>query len=186
MIVRRIKPDTLHLVEPLNDIQLVHEEAVLCIGRMGLQMEIMPAVKPEWRSFPPIAYADPVFLAHDESSAIYAAFDGEKFIGCAAVTMHPNGWADVLDIRVDAAFRRRGAGRMLLDKCASFAQNRQLHGLRVACTDLNPGMCQFLAHQGFTLHGFDQMLLSQAPNERMKPKSRRASLLYYYRLNQKG
>lgn len=186
MIVRRIKPETLQLVEPVNDTQLVTEDAVLRIGRMGLQMEIMPAVKPEWRSFPPVAYADPAFLVQDESSSFYAAFEGEQFIGCAAVTIHPNGWADLLDIRVDAAYRRQGAGRMLLDKCAEFAKKHQLHGLRAACTDQNPVMCQFLMQSGFTLHGFDQMILSQAPDERLKPRSKRASLLYYYRLNQKG
>jgi len=186
MIVRRIKPETLHQIAPLNDTQLVSEDAVLRIGRMGLQMCYMPAVRPEWRSFPAVTYADPAFLVHDEASAFYGAFEGEKFIGSAAVTVNPNGWADLLDIRVDAAFRRRGAGRMLLDKCAAFAQKRQLYGLRAACTDHNPGMCQFLEHEGFVLHGFDQMALTQSPEERLKPRSKRASLLYFYRLNQKG
>ncbi len=186
LIVRRIKPDTLHLVKELADTQLVTEEALLRIGRMGLQLSYAPLPKPEWRSYPPVSYADPAFLVEDAASAFYAAFEGEKYIGCAAVTTNPNGWADVLDIRVDAAFRRQGAGRMLLDKCASFAAKRELYGLRVACTDGNPGMCQFLEHEGFALHGFDQMVLSQAPEEKLKPRSRRTSLLYFYRLNQKG
>lgn len=186
LIVRRIKADTLHQVESLTDNQLVTEEAVLRIGRMGLQLGYTPLVKPEWHSFPPVAYADPAFLIADEASAFYGAFEGEKYIGCAAITTHPNGWADILDLRVDAAYRRQGAGRMLLDKCSAFAAKRELYGLRVACTDTNPGMCQFLEHEGFTLHGFDQMVLSQSPEERLKPRSRRASLLYFYRLNQKG
>lgn len=186
LIVRRIKPETLHQVQTLADSQLVTEYAILRIGRMGMQLDYGALPKPEWRCFPPVDYAAPAFLVHDESSAFYGAFADDKYIGGAAVTMNPNGWADVLDIRVDASYRRQGAGRMLLDKCASFAQKRELYGLRVACTDTNPGMCQFLEHEGFTLHGFDQMVLSQAPDERIKPKSRRASLLYFYRLNQKG
>ena len=186
LIVRRIKADTLHQVEPLADTQLVTEEALLRIGRQGLQLGYSPLPKPEWRSFPPVDYADPAFLISDEASSFYGAFEGEKYIGCAAVTTTPNGWADILDLRVDAAFRRQGAGRLLLDKCASFAAKHGLYGLRAACTDGNPGMCQFLEHEGFTLHGFDQMILSQAPEERIKPRSRRASLLYFYRLNQKG
>ncbi|MBQ7139555.1 MAG: GNAT family N-acetyltransferase [Clostridia bacterium] len=186
LIVRRIKPETLHQVKELTDTQLVTEEAVLRIGRTGLHLSYGGLPKPEWRSFPPVSYADPAFLVSDESSAFYGAFEGENYIGCAAVTINPNGWADVLDIRVDAAYRRQGAGRMLMDKCASFAAKRDLYGLRVACTDANPGMCQFLEHEGFTLHGFDQMVLSQSPDERIKPRSRRASLLYFYRLNQKG
>lgn len=186
LIVRRIKPETLYQVKELADSQLVSEEAVLRVGRMGLQLDYGTLTKPEWRVFSPVSYADPAFLVNDESSAFYGAFEGEKYIGGAAVTINPNGWADVLDIRVDASFRRQGAGRMLLDKCASFAQKHELYGLRVACTDSNPGMCQFLEHEGFALHGFDQMVLSQSPDERVKPKSRRASLLYFYRLNQKG
>ena len=186
LIVRRIKPEHLHQIESLSDSQLVSEEALLKIGRMGLQLSYVSLPKPEWRSFPPPDYADPAFLVNDEGSAVYGAFEGEKYIGCAAVTTNPNGWADLLDLRVDSAFRRQGAGRLLLDKCASFAKKRELYGLRAACTDSNPGMCQFLEHEGFCLHGFDQMVLSQTPEERSKPRSRRASLLYFYRLNQKG
>ena len=186
LIVRRMKADTLNQIEPLADSQLVTEEAVLRIGRLGLQLGYNPLPKPEWRSYPPVSYADAAFLVHDEGSAFYGAFEGEKYIGSAAVTTNPNGWADVLDLRVDASYRRQGAGRMLLEKCASFAQKRSLYGLRVACTDSNPGMCQFLEHEGFTLHGFDQMVLSQSLEEKLKPRSRRASLLYFYRLNQKG
>lgn len=186
LIVRRIKPENLYQVKELPDSQLVAEEAVLRIGRMGLQLGYSALPKPQWRTFPPVAYASASFLVYDENSAFYGAFEGESFIGSAAVTIHPSGWADVLDIRVDPSYRRQGAGRMLLEKCASFAVKRNLHGLRVACTDANPAMCHFLEHENFTLQGFDQMILSQSPDERMKPKSRRASLLYFYRLNQKG
>ena len=42
LIVRRIKAETLHQVEPLADNQLVTEEAVLRIGRMGLQLGYAP------------------------------------------------------------------------------------------------------------------------------------------------
>lgn len=186
LIVRRIKQETLQEVQEMADSQLVTEEAILRIGRMGMQLDYASLPKPEWRQFPPVSYADPAFLVQDESSAFYAAFDSEKHIGSAAVTINPNGWADLLDIRVDASHRRQGAGRMLLDKCSSFAKKRDLYGLRVSCTDTNPAMCHFLEHEGFTLHGFDQMVLSQSPDERFKPKSRRSSLLYFYRLNQKG
>lgn len=186
LIVRKMKEESLALIAPITDSQLVGEEAVLRIGRTGLQLGYVPLPHPEWRSFPPVDYAQPDFLIHDEGSAFYGAFEGEKYIGCAAVTVLPSGWADLLDLRVDAAFRRQGAGKLLLDKCAAFAQKRGLYGLRAACTDANSGMCQFLEHEGFTLHGFDQMALSQSPAERLKPRSRRASLLFFYRINQKG
>ncbi len=182
LIVRKIKPETLHLVRPLEDKQLVSEEAHLTVGRLGLQLSYAPMLRTEWRSFPPAPYADAAFLVHDGGSSFYGAFEGDRYIGCAAVTESPTGWAEVIDLRVDPQYRRLGAGRMLLDKCIAFAKKRELHGLRIACTDTNPVMCQFCEHAGFTLHGFDHMALALSPEERQKPKSRRASLLYFYRI----
>ena len=74
LIVRRIKPETLHQVKELTDTQLVTEEAVLRIGRTGLQLGYSALSKAEWRNFPPVSYADPAFLVRDESSAFYGAF----------------------------------------------------------------------------------------------------------------
>lgn len=186
LIVRRIKSDQLHLLRPLTDRQLVSEEAHLKIARMGFQLGYTPLPQAEWRSFAPVDYADPMIITQDDGSAFYGAFEGEEYIGCAAVTTLPNGWADIIDLRVDAAHRRQGAGRMLLDKCIAFAQKRGLYGLRIACTDTNPGLCQFCEHTGFALHGLDRMALSLTPEERIKPISRRACLLYFYLTVQKG
>ncbi|MBQ8202487.1 MAG: GNAT family N-acetyltransferase [Clostridia bacterium] len=186
LIVRRLKADQLDLIRPLPDKQLVSEEALLKIGRMGFQLGYTPLPKAEWRSFPPVAYADPLIITQDEGSAFYAAFEDDRYIGCAAVTTLPSGWADVLDLRVDASYRRRGAGKMLLEKCEHFARKHDLSGLRIACTDTNPGMCQFCEHTGFTLAGLDRMALAQSPEERVKPISRRACLLFFYRTIQKG
>ncbi len=181
LIVRRIHADQLGLLRPLPDQQLVSEEAMLQVGRLGFQLSYRPLPKAEWRSFPPVDYADPLIITQDEGSAFYAAFEDDVYIGCAAVTTLPTGWADVLDLRVDAAHRRGGAGRMLLEKCEHFARKRSLHGLRIVCTDMNPGMCQFCEHTGFSLAGLDRMALAMSDTERLKPRSRRACLLCFYR-----
>ncbi len=181
LIVRRIHTDQTGLLRPLAAEQLVSEEALLQVGRLGFQLSYRALQRAEWRTFPPVDYADPLIITQDEGSALYAAFEDDTCIGCAAVTTLPTGWAEVLDLRVDPAHRRMGAGRMLLDKCEHFARKRSLHGLRIACTDTNPGMCQFCEHTGFMLSGLDRMALSMTPEERAKPKSRRACLLYFYR-----
>lgn len=186
LLVRRLHADELGLIRPLTDRTLVSEEARLRISRLGFQLDYVSLPKAEWRTFLPVDYADPVIITQDEGSAFYAAFDGERYIGGAAVTTLPNGWADVLDLRVDPAFRRQGAGRMLLEKCEHFAHRRSLSGLRIACTDTNPALCQFCEHLSFTLAGLDRMALSQTPEERVKPLSRRACLLFFYRTIQKG
>jgi len=159
----------------------VTEEACLRISRLGFQLDYVALPKAEWRSFLPVDYADPLIITQDEGSAFYAAFDGETYIGGAAVTTHPSGWADILDLRVDPSRRRQGAGRMLLDKCEHFAAKRELSGLRIACTDKNPALCQFCEHLGFTLAGLDRMALAHSPQERVKPLSHRPCLLFFYR-----
>lgn len=186
LVVRRLHSDQIHLVRPLLDRNLVTEEALLKISRLGFQLDYLPLVQAEWRVFPPVEYADPFIITQDEGSAYYAAFEGDDYIGGAAVTTLPSGWADVIDLRVDPAFRRRGAARMLLEKCEHFARKRGLYGLRIACSDANPGMCQFCEHTGFTLAGMDRMALSQTPQERKKPVSRRTCLLFFYRTIEKG
>lgn len=186
LIVRKLHADDLGLIRPLTDRTLVSEEAHIRISRLGFQLDYMPVPKAEWRTFLPADYADPAIITQDDGSAFYAAFDGERYIGGAAVTTDPNGWADVIDLRVDPAFRRQGAGRMLLDKCEHFAAKRNLSGLRLACTDTNPALCQFCEHMGFTLAGLDRMALAKSPEERLKPVSRRTCLLFFYRTIQKG
>ena len=186
LIVRRIHSDELGLIRPLTDRTLVSEEAHLKISRLGFQLDYMPIPKAEWRTFLPVDYADPAIITQDDGSAFYGAFGGDRYIGGAAVTTHPTGWADVIDLRVDAAFRRQGVGRMLLDKCEHFASKRSLSGLRIVCTDTNPSLCQYYEHMGFTLAGLDRMALAQSLEERTKPLSRRASLLFFYRKIQKG
>lgn len=181
LIVRRLHADELALVRPIADRTLVTEEAHVTISRLGFQLDYRPLSKAEWRAFPPVDYADPLIITQDEGSAFYAAFEGETYIGGAAVTMLPTGWADVIDLRIDPAFRKQGAGRMLLEKCEHFARKRNLHGLRIACTDTNPALCQFCEHTGFTLSGLDRMALSRTPEERAKPVSRRTCLLFFYR-----
>lgn len=186
LLVKRLTADQLHLVRPLNDGCPVGEEARLTISRLGFQLSYTPLPRTEWRSFPPVDYADPYIITQDEGSAFYGAFEGDKYIGCAAVTTHPTGWAEILDLRVDPAHRRQGAGRMLLEKCEGFASKRGLYGLRIVCTDTNPHLCQFCEHMGFKLQGLDRMALAQSPEERVKPVSRRACLLFFYRTIQKG
>ena len=185
IVVRKIRSDTLYQLSPLDDAELVAEEPVLRISTFGLELRYTPLPKPEWRQFTRPKHVNPVALVGSESSAVYAAFDGDRCIGSAAVTVMPYGWAEILDIRVDGACRRQGVGRMLLDKCNAFAQRNTLHGLRVIFTDQNPGVCHFLTREGFSLCGFDTMACSQMEEHRLKPKSRRPSMLTFYRLNQK-
>lgn len=181
LTIRKLLVEDTSLIRPIADRTLVSEEARVVINRFGFQLDYVPLPKAEWRSFPAVDYAEPDIITQDTGSAFFAAFMGERYIGCAVVTMLPSGWADVIDLRVDAQHRRQGVGRMLLDKCDHFALSHSLHGLRIACTDTNPELCQFCEHTGFTLAGLDRMARSRTPEERVKPVAHRTSLLFFYR-----
>jgi len=180
-VIRRVTPETLDRIELIADSVLTGEETLLRITRSGFSVDYMQLSRAEWRVFPPVAAADPARLVMASDAAVFAAFEDERFIGNACVRVTPEGWAEVLDLRVDAAHRRTGVGGMLLDACERFAVQRGMLGLRLSVTEDNPAMCQFCTHNGFALGGLDRMALIHTARERMKPLARRAGLLFFYR-----
>lgn len=186
LTVRQLKPDELSLVRPFADRALVGEAVHLKISRLGFQLDYLPLPKAEWRTYLPVAFADPAIVTQDESSAFFAAFEGDKYIGCASVTSHPTGWAEVLDIRVDPSWRRKGVATALLAQCGFFAEKFGLHGLRITSTDANPALCHLLEQLGFNLAGLDRLALSRDPEERAKPLISRTCQLFYYLPIEKG
>lgn len=186
LTIRQLAPDELELIRPFADRALVGEAVHLKISRLGFQLDYLPLPKTEWRTFLPTEFADPTILVHDDASAFFAAFSDGKYIGCAAVTAHPTGWAEVIDVRVDPMWRRKGVATALLNHCAHFAHMRNLHGLRITATDTNPALCRLLEQLGFVLSGLDRMALSRDAAERAKPLISRACQLFFYLPIEKG
>lgn len=185
-IIRRITPDNLHLLQHITDDVLIGEETLLRITRTGFTVDYLPLPRAEWRSFPPVPSSDPLKLITAPDGAVFAAFEGEHFIGQAVVRIHQDTrWCELLDIRVDAAYRRTGAGCMLLDACDRYALQKGAQGLRLTVSEDHPAMCQFCAHNGFTLGGLDRMVLMGTDKERVKPLARRSCALFYYRFSAK-
>lgn len=181
--VHRISLERLGDLGALRDHVLIGEEVLTKVGRSGFSVSYLPLPKAEWRSFAPVPDATPEALVQQENSAVFAAFQGEQFIGIACLRLVPDCcWAELLDIRVDAAYRRTGVGRMMLDACIRYAQSRGMMGIRVEAPESNPVLCQFCEHTGFRLHGLDRMALVYTENERSKPMARRACALYFYLL----
>ena len=129
--IRRITPDQLHLLTPITDSVLTGEETLLRITRTGFSVDYLPLPKAQWRSFPPVPSADPARLSAAPDGAVYAAFDDDRFIGMACLKLLDSGWCELLDIRVEAAYRRTGAGGMLLDACDRYALQHGAQGLRL-------------------------------------------------------
>lgn len=187
LTVRKLTPELLERIKPISDASLAGEEVMLRIGRSGFTLGYVPLPRAEWRSFPMAMKADPARLLADARAAVFLAFDEEEFVGQAAVLADPEtNWTNVLDIRVDAAHRRKGVARALLAAIESFSLKRDMRGMRISIPDSNPAACQFCEHCGFALQGLDRMALAYTDAERDKPLARRACELYFYQQHQKG
>lgn len=163
---------------------LVGEDVLVRISRLGFSLTYLPSPNAQWRSFPPSPHAT-AFLSVS-GTVCFGAFLDDTLIGIAAVRMIPGDWAEILDIRVDAASRRIGAGKAMLGACQAWAESHHASGLKLITTDQNPGMCQFCEHEGFRLQGMDRMALAMTEQERTKPLAQRACELIFYKDSKKG
>ena len=70
--------------------------------------------------------------------------------------------AEITDLAVDAAARRCGAGRALVDGAVEFARARELRALWVEPGSDNAGAIEFYRSLGFRLSGFNDRMYSNA------------------------
>ena len=187
LTIKRLTTDDLPRWRAISSASLVGEDVLLRVGRGGFALGYVPLQRAEWRHFPAGESADPQTVLTDSRCALFGAFEGEALIGSAAMRVsNATRWAEITDLRVEAAYRRQGVARNLLDFCERLALKRGMHGIRLACADTNPILCQFCEHCGFTLAGVDSKALAYTASERDKPLSRRAALLTFYKPIQKG
>ena len=184
--VRRLTEETLDSVKLLADAVLIGEETMLRIGRYGFELSYLPRPSAEWRSFPAPEEYSAKELIKQQNAAVFAAYVDERVVGLASVICLSSGWAELCDIRVDAAHRRQGVATALIAACERFVIRQGMHGLRVTASESNPVLCQFLQHNGFALQGLDRRALIHTPAECDKPLMRRACALYFYRETEKG
>ncbi len=158
---------------------LVSEQVLVRVSRLGFSLAYQQKGKAEWEAFPP----EEGLYSDRQGMAYFGAISDGQIIGLSCVSIGSNGWTDLLDIRVDAAYRRIGAGKAMLDACEAWGADRGLVGLRTITSDRNPAACQFLEHCGFLLGGIDRISMSMLPDERDKPLANRSCLLVFYRKN---
>ena len=159
------------------------------IGRSGIRpftLAYQPAPSARWRSFPLSEEARMVLAGLLPDSALFGAFQDDEFVGQAMAVLSSSGWCHLVDLRVDTSHRLIGIGRSLLEACQRFAGKNGMAGLHLTVSDLNPVMCQFCEHCGFSLEGIDRLAYAMLPEERMKPLLQRACALHFYRQNERG
>ena len=168
---------------------LCGETVTVRVGRGGLSLfslSYAPAASAQWRSFSMGERAELALAGRLPNAAVYGAFQDGELIGLAICRAAESGWCELLDLRVDPAYRLEGVGRNLLDACQRFADQVGASGLRCLTRDDHPVMCQFLEHCGFELQGLDRMIWAMTPEERVKPMMRRCCGLVFYRARERN
>ena len=161
------------------DRSLVGEDVLVRISHSGFSLSYLPAAEAKWLNCPAKSWTDL------SSCILFGAYMDGKIIGTCTSSVTPSGnWLEILDIRVDAQFRRQYAGKALIDANVDYAEKAGLAGLRLVTNDQNAVACQFCEHTGFHLQGIDRMADAGTPEELQKPISQRTCQLIFYR--QKG
>jgi ribosomal protein S18 acetylase RimI-like enzyme len=96
---------------------------------------------------------------------LIAELDGEP-VGLIIVLVPP--WTDageITDLAVHRPYRRRGAGRVLVDAALQFARSRGLRALWVVPRSDNAEAIEFYRSLGFRLSGFNDRMYSNRDYE---------------------
>ena len=169
------------------DARVLCSEAVsVRVGHSGYTLTYLPTGSTRWKVFDPTEPACEAMAGLTPGAFILGAYRDGALAGMAVAANRRSGWCEVLDLRVDAACRQQGIGRMLLDACMRGAAEADRAGLRMLVSDANPAMCQFAEHCGFRLEGIDRLLWAMTPEERIKPMARRACALIFYRQKERN
>lgn len=103
-----------------------------------------------------------------ESCVFVGAYDGEKCIGLAILRQAMMHYMYLYDLKVDADYRRRRVGGMLIEKCKTIAREQGYRGLYTQGQDNNLGACLFYLKNGFVIGGLDTKVYGGTPQENKK------------------
>ena len=90
----------------------------------------------------------------DEHTFI-GAYDSNKCIGLAILRQGFLKYMYLYDLKVNAAYRGNGVGKMLIEKAKEIAAASGYRGLYAQAQDNNLGACLFYLNTGFYIGGFD-------------------------------
>lgn len=95
------------------------------------------------------------YYAMRDNTTFLGAYDGEKCVGLIVLQKAFFRYLYVLDLKVSAAYRRQGIGRMLIEKAKETAAVLGYRGLYLLGQDNNLSACLFYLRTGFRIGGLD-------------------------------
>lgn len=113
------------------------------------------------------------FDAEREHAVFLGAYDGERCIGLAVLRDDMFKYLYLDDLKVNAAYRGQGVGRLLLDGAKQAALDRGYRGVYTIGQDNNLAACLFYLGYGFEIGGFDNRVYRGTKQED------KANILFY-------
>ncbi len=120
--------------------------------KWGYTVERFPAKQCSEMCYPDEDYD---FDAMSKDTVFIGAYDGETCVGLVVLQKYFFKYMYIPDFKVSTAFRRKGVGRMLVQKAGEVAKEMGYRGLYLQGQDNNPDACLFYLHTGFRIGGLD-------------------------------
>lgn len=112
--------------------------------------------------FPPEQCSEMTFpdepYNYDEMTAstfFIGAYDKDVCVGLAILERSFYKYLYLSDLKVSAAYRKLGIGKMLIEKCLELAREQKTQGVSLTVQDNNLDACLFYLKTGFRIGGLD-------------------------------
>lgn len=93
------------------------------------------------------------------------AYDGGRCVGLAILRRAMFRYLYLYDLKVNAAWRRKGVGARLVERAAALAAAQGWRGLYTQAQDTNLGACLFYLRCGFEIGGLDTRIYDGTSQE---------------------
>ncbi|AGC48953.1 streptothricin acetyltransferase [Myxococcus stipitatus DSM 14675] len=115
--------------------------------------------------------------AANPDTSMVAVVRGEdsRVAGYIVASRAWNHCAQIEDVAIDRAHRRRGLARTLMDEAVRWAKEQGLRMVRLETQSNNVPACRFYERYGFQLGGFDRYLYTALPTQ-----TRPETALFWY------
>lgn len=106
--------------------------------------------------------------AMQSDSFFLGAYAEETCVGLAILQKSLHRYLYLYDLKVNAAYRGKGVGKMLLVEAKNLARGLGYRGIYTQGQDNNLGACMFYLKQGFVIGGLDTKIYDGSPQEGKK------------------